>query len=426
MTEKHYSREAALYDAEESRYAIDHRTDPAIAAAITLGTIAEHCVSKAAAIVPNVDNGPQLIADMYRTNVVDLVDLFRSYGANIDEATAAAIATALVDYSNDELRTYDAALLREDPPRFDPTWHRPRITTGRGVEVRGRRDGYIVGDTSRAAGDLRNRAPGAGPAHHGGYVRMSYAEALERANAWHYMLTGDTLELIGTDTYSWEQVVTWKPIALGSFVMRPEGAGSSLVGDGRKKRTNVPRSVSYGHDRYYVRTDLPGWSAWRVLKEYRTNVRVRLIDEEGNRVATVPGERVIGLNHRGEPITRPLPSVAVMGSVRMIGHKVTARPKVRKPKQTRTKRAAIVDVVDVDAVTAAMVEPITAAIIGKTAAAAAYRTENGTIIRYRVDVSAAVIAVQVTSTNADGVKVTKRTNVRSAAAAVAAVRNRTR
>lgn len=424
MQDKHYSREAALYDAEESRYAIDHRTDPAIAAAVTLGTIAEHCVTKAHAIVPSVPNGAQLIADMYGTNVADLVTLFRTYGADIDEATAAAVATALVDYSNDELRTYDNALLREDPPRFDPTWHRPRIDTGRGVEVRGRRDGYIIGDTNSASGTGHQLECNSDS----NYVRMSYAEALERANAWHYMVTGDTLEMIGTDTYSWEQVVTWKPIALGSFVMRAEGAGSSLVGDGRKKRTNIPRSVSYGHDRFCVRIDLPGWSAWRVLKEYRTNVRVRLIDENGDRVATVPGERVIGINHRGEPITRPLPSVALMGSVRMIGHRVISRPKVRKTAaiKTRTKRVPIVDVVDVAAVTAAMVEPITAAIIGKTAAAAAYRTNDGTIIRYRVDVSAAVVNVQVTSTNADGAKVTKRTNVRSAAAAVAAVNNRTR
>lgn len=421
---KHYSREAALADAEASRYAIDHRTDPACAAAITLGTIAEHCVTKAAAIVPSVRNGAQLIADMYGTDVDNLTDLFRTYGADIDDATAAAIATALVDYSADTLRTYDNGLQSEDAPRFDPTWHRPRIDTGRGTEVRGRRDGYVIGDTGRAAkmGSDLDRDNGSD------YVRMPYAEALERANAWHYMITGDTLEMIGTDTYSWEQIVTFKPYRLGSFVQRAEGAGSSLVGDGRKKRTNVPRSVSYGHDRFCVRTDLPGWSAWRVLKEYRTNVRVRLIDENGDRIATVPGERVAGLNHRGEPIMRPLPSVAVMGSVRMIGHRVTSRPKVRKTAaiKSRTPRAAVIDVATIDEVTAAMVAPITEAITSKTAAAAAYRTSDGTVIRYRYNVTAAVIAVMVTTTNAEGAKVTKRTNVRNATAAVAAVRNRTR
>lgn len=416
-------REAALYEAEASRYRVDHRTDPAVAAIVTLSTIAEHCVSKAAAILPNVSNADNLIAAMYHTAAADLPALFRSFGADVDELTARRIVD-LVTTDPDTFRTYDDSLLREDPPRFDPTWSRPRVTTGRGVEVRGRRDGFVIGSNhvfGASGRDAVRQVAG------GSYGRMAYAEAVERAELWSMAVSGEALPMmIGTDTYSWEQVITWKPIREGSFTLAAEGAGSSLVGDGRKKRTNIPRSVSYGHDRFYVRTDIPGWAGMRILKEYRTNVRVRLTDEHGAPMIRIPGTRVVGLNHRGEPIARDLPSIAVMGSVRMIGHRVTSRPKQRKvAAATRAKRVPIVDVVDVPAILIAAEGPIRAAVRDKVAAQVAYRTASGIVVRCRVDINAAVIAVQVTTTNADGVKRTQRTNVRDAAAMLAAIRNRT-
>jgi hypothetical protein len=408
-----YSREAALYDAETTRYGLDHRIDPAAYMIEAIATMARHCVDKATALVPNVDDGASLIAAMYRTNVVDLVDLFASFGADIDEATAARVVD-LFNVDADTFRTYDDTLSIVDDAPFDPTWHRPRISTERGTEVRGRRSGFVVSSSSSS---IDRTEP----------VRMGYDEAMHRANLWYLMATGERLEMIGTDCYSWEQVVTHKPDCVDRWAMRPEGAGDSLVGNGRKKRTNIPRSVSYGHDRFAARVDLPGWSAWRVLKMYRTNVRVRLIDNDGLPVSRSAGVRVVGLNHRGEPIARELPSIAVMGSVRWMGHKVVARPTVRKTSTTkRTKRAPIVNVDNVDAITAAIVEPITAAIVARQGASMAFRSTDGVTVRCVVNASTKVVAVAVTRVDANGTKVTKRTNVKSAAGAVAAVRNRTR
>jgi hypothetical protein len=396
------SREAALYDAEASRYSIDRRIDPVSAYVVAIASMAEHCVSKARAIVPNVSEGASMIAALYAADPSDVLAVCAAYGADIDALTAATYVD-LYDNDREAFRTYDDQLTRLDPERFDPSWNRPRVHTDKGLTVKGRRDGYVIDNEG---------------------TRLYYAEALERADLWALLAGGEHLELIGTDTFSWSQIVTHKPIREGSFVMRAEGAGASLTGANRKKRTNVPRSVSYSHPRFANVVALPGWSAWRVLKEYRTSIRVRAIDENGDPVSRVLPQRVAGINHRGEPIYRDVPTVAVMGSIRVIGHRVIVRP---KPKRTnvkpRTKRVAPIDVADIDAITAAIVEPITAAIVAKESARVAYRTAAGIVVRINVDPKRANVAVDIR--NADGVKI-GRTTVRSAAAAVAAVRNRTR
>jgi hypothetical protein len=402
QTVSNYSREAAFYDAEASRYSIDRRIDPAMAYVNAVASMADHCVSKARALVPNVSEGASLIAALYAADPSDVLAVCAAYGATIDELTAATYVD-LYDGDREAFRTYDEQLTRLDPERFDPSWNRPRVHTDKGLTVKGRRDGYVID---------------------GEGTRLYYAEALERADLWSILAGGEHLDLIGTDTFSWSQMVTHKPIREGSFVMRAEGAGSSTTGETRKKRTNVPRSVSYSHPRFANVVALPGWTSWRVLKEYRTSIRVRAIDENGDRVSRELPQRVAGLNHRGEPIMRDVPTVAVMASIRVIGHRVIVRP---KPKRTavkpRTKRVAPIDVENVEAITAAMVAPITAAIVAKEAARVAYRTADGIVVRINVDPKRANVAVDIR--NADGAKV-GRTTVRSAAAAVAAVRNRTR
>jgi len=105
-------------------------------------------------------------------------------------------------------------------------------------------------------------------------------EALERADMWALAHGAHLPALIGTDSNNWAEVVTLSGLTLTTvegvtFAARPEGAGDSIVGDGRKRRGHRARTARYAR-RYYAdeMTYLP-WSHFlatgqRVIKRYRT------------------------------------------------------------------------------------------------------------------------------------------------------------
>lgn len=140
----------------------------------------------------------------------------------------------------------DPSLDRIDGAPFDPTYTRPRIRTANGIEVRGSRRGYVIGSgidgtDSDLPGLAAKRA--ARVAGHYRIDPMRYEDCRVIADA--YLRSSMPIErfiegfrLIGTDEYSWRQVVAHDPIEVEvgdgkRFIERPEGAGHSIAGTAR-------------------------------------------------------------------------------------------------------------------------------------------------------------------------------------------------
>jgi hypothetical protein len=302
-----------------------------------------------------------------------LVDAMARYGITADTLRDAVrpMVDAMAAGSFD---TVDAMLYRYDRERFDPTWSRPRLKTQHGTEVRGNRDRtYVIGSTNHPAG---YRYCGTD------YVRMAAPEILSRADLWLHMHDA-AMPLIGTDTYSWSEVIHVKPFRPNDYMLTVGDAQNSSSDKPRKvRRTSVPR--------YWHRPDVVHYiGAWpmvgvRVVKRYRT---------------TYNGAHVIG--H---------------------GHWITTARKARAT-AVRKPRAATVTVDTVDALVVDAVAAMVAAAKDAPTATVSRRYElNGTKVtvarepnhnRYRVEVTAA-----------DGTR--KGTKVRTVDAVAAALRNRTR
>lgn len=222
----------------------------------------------------------EVFADLLAADPAELGALLNRYGLTSDSFADAL--REIVERAPDDGYLGEAPDLIEAPAPFDPSRNRKRADG----TVRGRRDGYVIGGHDYSTCD-----------------RMSYREALERANAMlHLSGSGAEFDLIGTDEYSWAQVVTYRPAFYGA---RPEGAGRSLVGDGRKsRRVTLPRPNyrdriscpvdgmpgqvrSHGIGKNERRAEqveaLEGWPiGYRIVKRYRTTYRGREIVGHGH------------------------------------------------------------------------------------------------------------------------------------------------
>lgn len=127
-----------------------------------------------------------------------------------------------------------------------------------------------------------------------GIVRtMPAGELLTRATLWAASQGATLPDLIGTDSYSWAEVITYKPESACTvdgipYVARPDGAGDSIVGNGRKRRGHRARVAQY-HPRPTLEY-LP-WlhflaTGERVRKTYRTRFLVTVDHEQGADVRT--------------------------------------------------------------------------------------------------------------------------------------------
>lgn len=243
--------------------------------------------------------------------------------AGVPIAEALAHADIMADMFTQDRGYYspDTSLDIIPPEPFDPTWSRPRLHTERGLEVRGSRNGYIIG----ADGDDRP-------------CRMSYREALQRADMWQHFAhpRGEVLPLIGTDEYDWHEVTP--PLGLSHHM------GDSVTAEARHARHYVPRWGTYsrGPVRDY-RADkikaqsapvgdystapaevayLHGIGTARVVKRYRTVIRERIGTDENGR--------------------------AMFGRRVMIGHRTVNRTATKARTATKIRHARPVEVDSVD------------------------------------------------------------------------------
>jgi hypothetical protein len=162
---------------------------------------------------------------------------------------------------------------------------------------------------------------------------MTYREAFDRAQMWHLMATGETLPMIGTDEYSWAEVVAHKPHTLSTvdgttYYLRPEGAGASIaggsnrrgqvvlprpsyngtatvptVGKNGKVRAQVVRLREPRPEVTYVNGLFPIVDV-RIVKRYRTTYRGRFVVGHGSwndTSTTVRKARATGLKRKRVP-----------------------------------------------------------------------------------------------------------------------------
>lgn len=332
-------------------------------------------------------------------------DLLRRYGLTAADLLT-AVRARVVDVDPTTYFDHDDALDRIDGEPFDPSWTRPRVTTQHGIAVRGMRRGYVIGDRTgepETTGDrVRRIIDGTTrPA-----TRLRYSDAVVLAHAW-MTAHGDDIPMIGTDEFSWHQIVTHKPFTITTtggamFAVRPDGAGRSIVGTARPARRFVSRRASTatrtaaGHIAgEYVRIavngapmashDIDGWplaADYRIRKVYGTTYDGGLHD--GTRWVRWPrvGARTVTAVRRRRPVYEPMTAVAA-----------------------------------VDAIAAAA-----SAAHGTTEPTAVRVAVDGIRVTYSHEPTARRHRIIVTTIAADGRTVRRSTATRSAATAVAAVR----
>ena len=180
---------------------------------------------------------------------------------------------SLVQSALDGYLAPDTSTLAVTPAPFDPTLQRPRVKGPLGVAVKGSRH------LTRVVGQL---AP---EGEHGPYVSMPSGEAVERADLL-MRASGELIPLIGTDTFSWSEIVTFRPdryaIVGGAWIPAPEGSGSSLTGEARKRRTHRGSVARYWH-RPDTSAVVDAWcstgDAMRIVKRYRTSLPIARVVE---------------------------------------------------------------------------------------------------------------------------------------------------
>lgn len=216
-----------------------------------------------------------------------------------DDTYAALLAAEIAPERYDA----DAMYAGEIVDTADPgSWLAPSSsgTTDPGARTYKRADGTVRGHV-----DARVIGRDADGTHRA----MPSRELLERAELW-CMAQGATLPaLIGSDSYSWAEVVTFTPATMTTvdgvtFTARPEGAGASLVGDGRKRRGHRARTAQY--DPRPVEVDVLPWPRFlatgdRIVKRYATSLLVHRDDETSTRwqyVGNGPATRTITTRRR--------------------------------------------------------------------------------------------------------------------------------
>lgn len=191
------------------------------------------------------------LRSLFDVDIDALADALAARGITVDALRALVdVVDVAAPY---EYRDADGGLYRMPDAVADHAVNRKRADG----TVRGQRRGWVVAS---------NHPP------------MAYVDALAAANA---LLADDPeLRLIGTDEYSWSQVVHFRPAAIvvGGMVyaVRPESQGVPIVNDpyDPKNRKRAPQRAS--RPRYYVRpaesVDIDGWPwnpHYRIVKRYR-------------------------------------------------------------------------------------------------------------------------------------------------------------
>lgn len=293
---------------------------------------------------PTRETFAALLANMTETEPIRADDIAR--GAMFDRA---------VEYGY--LDT-DSELYRLNPVRTEAATTHRRHADGK---VRGFRKAYVIGNNGDA-GKVDQ------------YGAAMSTDLVQRANLWLHA-SGESLSLIGSDEFSWEQFVDFQPVRIpltgityngrpmGDLVIAPEGAGDSIVGAGdlgdpgkRKRKSYKVRRAQYatmpvqfackaeprckGTCDCYERDDSvkrgdhgtrcdnevtfgawPTMSAYRVVKRYRTTFDGRHVIGHGTwqdnirkaRKATVSKPRQKALELPQEAATAAIRSAMVQG-----------------------------------------------------------------------------------------------------------------
>jgi hypothetical protein len=269
-----------------------------------------------------------LLDAVTEVDAVDLADLLARFGLTVESFAERLVSLFDAAESFGYLAADESLYSAPDAP-FDPTWSRPRLSTANGTEVRGRRDGYVVSSSS----PIGSKSSAPHPVDRSEPLRLTYREAFDRAQLWHLMATGETLPMIGTDEFSWADVVAHKPYALSTvdgttFYLRPEGAGASIAGGSNRRgqvvlprpsyngTATVPTVGKNGKVRAqmvklrdprpevtYVNGHFPMIDV-RIIKRYRTTYRGRFIVGHGSwndTSTTVRKARATGLTRKRVP-----------------------------------------------------------------------------------------------------------------------------
>lgn len=219
----------------------------------------------------------------------DLADWYRLRAAIVGRLSAFCGITSPDDVATDWAAVCD--LLSADSDELADAMARHGITPAMFAEQLGAmvqsapEGGYLAPDPipsrvgsrtfKRADGTVRGRAdaPVIGHNDNGEYVRMFGPDLVALADLY-FHASGEPLPLIGTDSYSWAEVVTHRPdryiLADGTpFILAPEGAGASITGQGRKRRPHKGTTVT----RHRVPDVVEYVDAWpmgnvRVIKRY--------------------------------------------------------------------------------------------------------------------------------------------------------------
>jgi len=348
------------------------------------------------------------------------IDALAASGITLSTEADNAIRT-LWNAEESAFAAYDDVLMRVPSAPLENTMMRPRLLTGNGLEVRGRRTPTVIGAWDDPTTDKAMNAP----------LSATGAELLARADLI-LAMANTPIPLIGTDAYSWHQVIVHKPYRIDAWVMRPEGAGASISGTARPRRSVLSRSFHYGPARHAAVSHIGAWPSafgtdafpYRIVKRYRTTQIVRAIDADGLPVVRTLPDAVVGHNRFGEPITRPRPTIAVTARKVLEGFAVVQHPKVPKVSvvKARTPRAQVVSIDAASDIPDRAVEMMVGCVSRKVAARYAWRATDGTLVRVSCEPTRKVIRVAVVK--ADGTR--SNTTVRSAIATGAAIRNRIR
>jgi len=136
------------------------------------------------------------------------IDALAASGITLSTEADNAIRT-LWNAEESAFAAYDDVLMRVPSAPLENTMMRPRLLTGNGLEVRGRRTPTVIGAWDDPTTDKAMNAP----------LSATGAELLARADLI-LAMANTPIPLIGTDAYSWHQVIVHKPYRIDAWVHR--------------------------------------------------------------------------------------------------------------------------------------------------------------------------------------------------------------